>query len=254
MYEDILNKKVLITGSSSGIGFEIAKSFSDAGASVVLNGRDENKLKKVAKHILNSKTIYGNVEDSKVAKKIVSKAVFLLKGLDIIVCNVGSGKSAKPGMENYQDWQMSLKKNFFSATNIIEASKKHLIKSKGNIICISSICGSEYIEGAPITYSVAKSALNSYVKMSSKILGKKNVRINAISPGNIFFKGSDWEKKLKKNKKIITKNINSNVALKKFGNPKSIADICLFLASEKSNFTTGSVWIADGGQVKQFNY
>ena len=70
MYEDILNKKVLITGSSSGIGFEIAKSFSDAGASVVLNGRDENKLKKVAKHILNSKTIYGNVEDSKVAKKI----------------------------------------------------------------------------------------------------------------------------------------------------------------------------------------
>ena len=123
MYEDILNKKVLITGSSSGIGFEIAKSFSDAGASVVLNGRDENKLKKVAKHILNSKTIYGNVEDSKVAKKIVSKAVFLLKGLDIIVCNVGSGKSAKPGMENYQDWQTSLKKNFFSATNIIEASK-----------------------------------------------------------------------------------------------------------------------------------
>ena len=254
MYNDLNNKKVLVTGSSSGIGLEIAKYFSTAGSIVAINGRNKNKLIEASQNIKNSKIVHGNVEDSKVAKKIVSKAVFLLKGLDIIVCNVGSGKSAKPGMENYQDWQTSLKKNFFSATNIIEASKKHLIKSKGNIICISSICGSEYIEGAPITYSVAKSALNSYVKMSSKILGKKNVRINAISPGNIFFKGSDWEKKLKKNKKIITKNINSNVTLKKFGNPKSIADICLFLASEKSNFTTGSVWIADGGQVKQFNY
>ena len=90
--------------------------------------------------------------------------------------------------------------------------------------------------------------------MSSKILGKKNVRINAISPGNIFFKGSVWEKKMKKNKKIVMNNLSVNVALKKFGSPKSIADICLFLASEKSNFTTGSVWIADGGQVKQLNY
>ena len=58
MYKDILNKKVLITGSSSGIGFEIAKSFSDAGASVVLNGRDENKLKKVAKCSVTLETFY----------------------------------------------------------------------------------------------------------------------------------------------------------------------------------------------------
>ena len=50
------------------------------------------------------------------------------------------------------------------------------------------------------------------------------------------------------------KHLNSNVALKKFGNPKSIADICLLLASEKSHFVTGSIWIADGGQIKKLNY
>ena len=61
-------------------------------------------------------------------------------------------------------------------------------------------------------------------------------------------------KKIKKNKKKITKNLNSNVALKKFGNPKSIADICLLLASEKSHFVTGSIWITDGGQIKNLNY
>ena len=125
--------------------------------------------------------IHGNVEDPKIAKKIVTKAVSLLNGLDILVCNVGSGKSVKPGLENYQDWQSSFKKNFFSATNIIEASKKYLVKSRGNIICISSICGLEFIPGAPATYSTAKSALNTYIKSMSYFFGKYGVRINECS-------------------------------------------------------------------------
>jgi len=253
MYKDLSNKKVLVTGSSSGIGLEIAKGFSEAGSVIVLNGRDKTKLKKAAKNIYNSKIVYGNVENPKIAKKIITKTVSLLNGLDILVCNVGSGKSAKPGFENYQDWQTSLKKNFLSATNMIEASKKYLARSKGNIICISSICGIEYIAGVPITYSVAKSALNSYVKMNSNILGQKGVRINTIAPGNILFKGSVWEKKIKKNKKVVMHNVNSNIALKKFGNPKNISDICLFLASKKSDFVTGSVWVVDGGQIKKLS-
>lgn len=251
MHEDLNNKKVLITGSSSGIGLEIAKEFSNAGSLIILNGRNKNKLKNVEKKIYNSKVLCGNVEDPKMAKKIVNGASSLLNGLDIVVCNVGGGKSAKPGYETHQDWLTSFRKNFFSATNIIEASKKHLIKSKGNIVCISSICGIEYIVGAPVTYSVAKSALNSYVKINSKILGQKGIRINAIAPGNIFFKGSVWEKKIKKNKKKVMNNLSLNVALKKFGNPKNIADICLFLASKKSHFVTGSIWTADGGQLKE---
>ena len=253
MYNDLNNKKVLVTGSSSGIGLEIAKNFSKAGSIIALNGRNRDRLNKAAKNIYNSKIVHGNVEDPKIAKKIVIKAASLLNGIDIVVCNVGSGKSVKPGAENYLDWQTSFKKNFFSATNIIEASKKYLVKTKGNIICISSICGIEYIPGAPITYSIAKSALNSYVKINSKILGQKGIRINAIAPGNIFFKGSVWEKKIKKNRKITMNNLNSSVALKKFGNPKNISDICLFLASIKSDFVTGSVWIADGGQIKMLN-
>ena len=136
---------------------------------------------------------------------------------------------------------------------MIEASIKHLAKSRGNIICISSICGIEYVEGAPITYSVTKSALNSYVKMNSKILGAYGVRINAIAPGNILFKGSTWDKKIKKNKKKVINNLNLNVALKKFGIPENISNICLFLASKKSDFVTGSLWTADGGQIKNLN-
>ena len=105
MYEDLINKKVLVTGSSSGIGLQIAKSFSSSGSVVALNGRSKSNLKEAARDILNSKIVSGNVEDPVESKKIVTKAVSLLSGLDILVCNVGSGKSAKPGFENYKDWQ-----------------------------------------------------------------------------------------------------------------------------------------------------
>ena len=253
MYKDLINKKILITGSSSGIGLEIAKSFAREGSKIILNGRKISKLKKSAKNIYKAKVVSGDTENPKTAKKIVKKAASLLNGLDILICNVGSGNLAKPGHENYKDWQKSFNKNLFSATNVIEEAKKYLVKSKGSIICISSICGIEYIEGSPITYSVAKSALNSYVKMNAKVLGSKGVKINAVAPENIIFKGSTWEKKIKKNKKNVIKNLNLNVALKKFGNPKNIADICLFLASEKSHFVTGSIWVADGGQLKQLS-
>ena len=251
MFEDIYDKKVLITGSSSGIGFEISKSFAERNCQVVINGRNEKKLKNASKKIEGALTVAGNAENPLGAKKIVTKTIKLLKGLDILICNVGSGSSVKPGLENYKYWKKSLEKNFFSATNVIEESKKYLVRSKGVIICISSICGLEYIEGAPTTYSVAKAALNSYVKMTSKVLGKSGVRINAIAPGNIMFRDSVWYKKMKKNKEKTKKFIKSKVPLNKFGNPKNVADMSLFLSSDASNFVTGSVWAVDGGQINR---
>ena len=74
MFRDLNNKKVLITGSSSGIGFEIAKNFIESGCSVVLNGRNKKKLNQSAKSIYNSFVVDGDVENPKVAKKIATPA------------------------------------------------------------------------------------------------------------------------------------------------------------------------------------
>ena len=71
--------------------------------------------------------------------------------IDILVCNVGSGSSVPPGQETYDEWHKVFAVNFFSATNLIEASLDFLEKSKGSIVCISSICGTEIIPGAPVT-------------------------------------------------------------------------------------------------------
>ena len=133
---------------------------------------------------------------------------------------------------------------------MIESFKKSLIKTKGNVICISSICGIEEIPGAPFSYSIAKNSLNSYVKHLSKQFGKYGVRINAIAPGNIIHQKSVWKEKMKNNSKKVKEFLETEVALQKFGKPEDIAYLTIFLSSEISNFITGSIVVVDGGQLR----
>lgn len=243
------NKKVVITGSSSGIGKEIAQFFASEGCKVVINGRDENKLLKASSEIDGSFAVSGDVSSNIGATNLIQRSIELMDGIDILICNAGSGDSCAPGLENFEEWQKVFNTNFFSATNTIEAAKKYLIESKGVIVCISSICGLETVKSAPVTYSVAKAALNKYIKCISKVLGKDGVRINGIAPGNIIFPGSTWAKKLTEDKKSTQEMLLNSVPLNKFGKPEDIASLTLYLSSDESNFVTGSIWTIDGGQV-----
>lgn len=244
-------KNVLITGSSRGIGLSIARQFSKENCNIVLNGRAGNG-QKALDSITNSYYIAGDVSTEEGAKNVINQSVKLLGSLDVVVCNVGSGSSVKPGQESLAAWQESFAANFFSTTCTVEAATSHLEQSSGVVICISSICGSEVIPKAPVTYSVAKAALNAYIRGISKPLGAKGIRICGIAPGNILFDGSVWDRKISENPKAVSEMLEQNVPLKSLGNPEHIASLATFLASPKSNFTTGSVWIVDGGQTNVF--
>lgn len=247
------NKKIVITGGSKGIGLEIAKSFSKESCSVFINSRDLKNLKKAKKKI-NNKNLYifpgdlTNIADTRKFFKFVEKNT---NQIDSLICNIGfSAPNNIIGEENYENWINSIHLNLLSAINSIYYFKRLLKKSKTpSIVCISSICGVNAL-GAPIDYSVSKAALISFVKNQSKILAKNNIRINAVSPGNIYFKNGNWDHKIKKNKKEVTNYIKNNVPLNKFGTTKNVADIVMFLSSELSSFTTGANIIIDGGQTK----
>ncbi len=246
---NLKNKRVIVTGSSKGIGLEILTKFIDEEANVIMNSRNESAIDQI-KNKKNCNFIQADVSKPEGAEFLINKSIELLGGIDILICNVGSGKSVKPGNENFSEWQEVFSKNFFSATNCIESAKSHLSKSNGCIVCISSICGSEFIEGAPVTYSVAKSSINSYVKLISRSLSDNNIRINAISPGNIIFDGSTWENKIKKNSDAVQTMLMENVPLKRFGDATEVANLALYLSSDLSSFITGAVWTIDGGQTR----
>jgi len=127
----------------------------------------------------------------------------------------------------------------------------HLIKSSGNIVLTGSIAGIEEI-GAPIPYSVSKAALTMYAKGLSKKLAEHHIRVNSIAPGNIIFKGGNWDKKNQNDPEGIQKMLKGKVPLKKFGTPEDIGNMVTFLLSERSGFITGSCVVIDGGQTELF--
>ncbi len=243
-----LNGKVaLVTGSTKGIGEEIASVLSSEDCKVVQNGRSNYDLKN---DINNSIYLKGDLTNKQDAIDIVKGTIDHFGALDILICNIGNGKSAPPGSETIEDWQQMINVNLFTTLNIINAAKSALSKSNGSIVCISSICGSEFIPGAPITYSVAKAALNAYIKSACRPLGELGIKINGVAPGNINFSGSTWEAKIKKDPTGVNKMLKKEVALQRLGSSREIANLAAYLASPISDFASGSIWTIDGGQVR----
>ena len=249
MLLNLAGKTALITGSSKGIGFAIAQALHAEGCIVALNARNSDQLIKAAGELKGSVAIAGDVTKANEAHEVVNEATQLLGGLDILVCSVGGGQSVAPGCESPEDWQKIFALNLWSATNVIESSLGALERSKGVILCISSICGLEVIPGAPLTYSSAKAALNSYIRGIARPLGKKGIRINAIAPGNILFEGSVWARKLAEDKDRVIAMLDQSVSLNRLGAPQDIGSLSSYLVSERANFVTGGIWTLDGGQT-----
>lgn len=238
---------VLITGSSSGLGFHLADIYIRHGYNVFINGSTVKKLEK-AKKILSVEGAVCDVTNEEDCKNLIRDCKKTIGNIDILICNVGSGNSVQVGKESLKEWKRIFDINLFSTINTINALMASTKAKKTSIICISSICGHEHIPGAPATYSVAKSALNSYIKSYSKFLITKGVSLNGIVCGNIMFEGSTWDKKLK-NKKTTTKIALQDVPASKFASPMEIYKAANFLADDDS-YICGSLIVVDGGQTR----
>jgi 3-oxoacyl-[acyl-carrier protein] reductase len=244
------NKKkvIFITGSSSGIGFELAKKFLDLGFEILINSNNIRNLKKASIFLNNCKYFFGDVTNVKSLEKIFNRIKIEYKKIDFLICNYGNSNFNN----NNLDFEYAFKNNFFTTVNTISCSLPILKQNKSKIICISSVCGVEVIKNAPLGYSIAKSAVNNYVKFISSMLAERGISINAIAPGNVMFKGSLWEKKIKYNAAKTKKYIKENVPMNKFASIDDIFRVSLMLLSQETNFITGCTYVVDGGQTKKF--
>jgi len=247
---DLEGKTAIVTGSSRGIGFAIARSLLAEGCRVMINGRNEEALTEAAEALGGEVTACsGDVSKREDCDRLVAAAHRLDARLDIVVCNVGSGRSVPPGEETEDHWREMFAHNLTSTTNMVAAAETALSTSKGSVVCVSSICGLEVL-GAPVPYAAAKAALNAYVRNAARPLARRGVRINAVAPGNVLFEGSVWDHKLRNEADAVNAMLDHEVALGRLGTPEEIADAVTYLASPRASFMTGSIMVVDGGQVR----
>ena len=250
---NLSNKTFLISGSSKGIGLKIAENLLSESANVIITGRSKNLIKNQFNKLFSkfgSKVAYvdGDIKNDLVLKKIRSLLKKRWKKLDGIVANAGSIKKNISSFSSEKDFYWYQKNNFLTAFKFVNYFLKEIKKSQGSIIFISSIASLKDL-GAPLGYASSKLSINFYSKFLANELARYNVRVNNIVPGNIYFKGGNWDKKIKKNPKKVKKMIKNQVPLGRFGKPEEIANLATFLLSSKSSFMTGAEIVIDGGQI-----
>jgi NAD(P)-dependent dehydrogenase (short-subunit alcohol dehydrogenase family) len=237
-----MKKNILVSGASRNLGKFIAEQFAKDGHNVFAISRSVSRS---YKNIYNIKCDLLKINQVNLSlKRIKSK----FKKIDTIILCAGDSKKYYAKNEKNEDWLRSFSNNFYVCTNLIESYLKIFNYNKTKIIIFSSIAGIK-VTKAPITYSVAKAALNFYAKYKAKELSNYNINLNVISPGNIIMKNNNWGKKLINNKKNVLNYIRQNVPLNTFCSPEEIFNLCKHFSTENNSAITGSNFIIDGGET-----
>lgn len=240
--KNIVNKVVVVTGGSRGIGAEIVKFLAKLDYKVVLNyNKSESYAQDVKKELNNVEIFKADVSKKEEANALIDFAIKKYGKIDVLINNAGIAQTKLFTEITDEDWKNIIDTNLNSAFYCSREAVKNMIHNKsGLIINISSIWG---ITGASceVAYSTSKAAINGFTKALAKELGPSNIRVNAIAPGII---NTEMNSYLSKDE---LKNIKEEIPLEKIGNPVDIAKCVKWLIED--NYTTGQIISINGGWI-----
>ncbi|MEG3133147.1 SDR family oxidoreductase [Rouxiella sp. T17] len=238
------DKVVVVTGAGSGMGAATAQRFSKEGAIVVLVGRTEIKLAKVA-NTLESTNYYVHVADISNPQDVERLAEVVLDKfgrVDVLVNNAGVAVQGQVNEASIEDWKkvfdIDVSGVFYTTRFFIEALKK----SKGNIVNVSSVSGLGGDWGMSF-YNAAKGAVSNFTRSLAMDHGADGVRVNAVCPSLTI---TDMAEDIKDNKELLAK-FAERIPLGRAAQPEEIASVIAFLASDDARFVTGVNLPVDGG-------
>ena len=237
-----MNKIVLITGASRGIGREIAKSLSQKGYQIIANyNKSVEQAQKLREENINIDIYKADVSNREEVHKMVQYIINKYHKIDILINNAGISESKVFTDVTDQDWNNMINNNLYSAFCTTQEVLNEMIKRKeGCIINISSIWG---IVGSSCEtiYSITKAGIDAMTKSLAKELGPSNIRVNSIAPGII-----DTDMNKIYNKKEI-EDIKKEIPLEKIGKTTDIAKCVNCLVEDE--YTTGQIISINGGWI-----
>lgn len=242
------DKVALISGASRGIGQSIAIEMAKQGAKVILSASsienlEETKSLLLAENLNDFILTQANVSVGDEVTEVVKKALDSYSRIDILVNNAGVTKDNLLALLSEKDWDDVLSINLKSVFLFTKACARPMVKQRsGSIINVSSVIGITGNAGQS-NYAASKAGVIALTKSTAKELAKRNIRANVIAPGFIKTRMTD------KLPADLQAKVAEQIPLARFGEPKDIADVAVFLASDASRYMTGQTLVVDGGLV-----
>ena len=244
-----LDKKVaLITGGNGGIGYAMAKAIGNAGANIIIAGRNKDKntlsVNNLKKNNINAMAFEVDVDDELSCQNIVNQVVDKFQKIDILVNNAGTNIRKRPEEYSLKEWTSIINTNLVSMFICSKACYEHFNKNKsGKIINIGSM---HSLFGAPLgsAYSASKGGVVQLTKSLAKTWALNNIQVNAVLPGYI---DTELTKQARIDIPELEKRVTERTPAGRWGDPDDLGGIAVFLASEASNYITGTAIPVDGG-------
>jgi NAD(P)-dependent dehydrogenase (short-subunit alcohol dehydrogenase family) len=245
-------KTVLITGASSGIGQGAAIEFAKHGANLVLGGRNVDQLKETKNQCIKAGLkenqilwVAGDIAEQNIQKQLVDTAINTFNQLDVLVNNAGLVISTPVLSFNIEDFDRVHNVNLRATVALSMLALPHLIKTKGNVVNISSIAAWRPFTGN-ISYAMSKAGMDMFTKSLAFEVAPHGVRVNSVNPGAIptnisrdRIPADQLEERYKSLEKLHPLGRNGEI--------KEVVDAIIFFASDKSTFVTGQLLGVDGG-------
>ena len=240
-------KRAIVTGATRGIGRAIAEKLTAEGARVAICARDADAVTEAVEQI-GGATIGGvvNVRDADDYKTWLENTAEEMGGVDIFVANVSGGG----GMDSEKNWWRCFELDVLHTVRGCDILLPALKESgNGAIVIIGSTNAVEYF-GGPMAYNAMKAALVNYSSQLSQFVRGEGVRVNAVSPGPIYFAGGAWEM-IKGTMPKFYESTVRKIPGGEMGTPEEVANVVTFLASPAASLVTGTNLIADNGYTKR---
>lgn len=239
---DLTGKKVLITGASGGIGYQIAKDLVEIGAKVIISGTREEKLKDIKSELGdNVEYIVCNLSDHASVEALAAESLEKFDGIDVLVNNAGITSDGLAMRVKTEDWENVINVNLTSCFILTREILKYMMKKKsGKIINITSVVG---VSGNPgqASYCASKAGMIGMSKSIAQEAAARGITVNCIAPGFIATEMTD---KLNDTQKDA---ILSNIPAKAMGNPSDISAAVVYLAAKSGDYVNGQTIHVNGG-------
>lgn len=254
------NKKALVTGSTSGIGYAVAKLLAQEGTEVIVNGRNQDTVDQAVTKLKteNPSAVISGIAADFNNKKSVSSLLQKIKDVDILVNNVGIYTSQSFTDTTDEDWYRLIEVNILSGVRLSRAFLPTMLKKGwGRIIFISSECA-QLVPEDLIAYSMTKAAIHAVSRGLAQTTKGSGVTVNTVMPGSTLSDGAklflkDQASKYKISEKEAMdnffKDVRTSSLLGRFASTDEVAQAVAYLASPLSSATNGAVLKADGGSV-----